>query len=34
MTDRDTFAAAALTGLLAGPGDKAFSMDYCLRKKG
>jgi hypothetical protein len=23
MTDRDTFAAAALTGLLAGPGGKA-----------
>jgi hypothetical protein len=28
---RDTFAAAALTGLLAGPGDKDFSMDYWAR---
>ena len=27
-TLRDTFAAAALTGLLAGPGDKDFSADY------
>jgi len=28
---RDTFAAAALKGLLAGPGDKDFSMDYWAR---
>ena len=28
---RDTFAAAALTGLLAGPGDKDFSADYWAR---
>jgi hypothetical protein len=28
---RDTLAAAALTGLLAGPGDKDFSMDYWAR---
>jgi hypothetical protein len=31
MTDRDTLAAAALTGLLAGPGDKDFSADYWAR---
>jgi len=31
VTDRDTFAAAALTGLLAGPGDKDFSADYWAR---
>jgi hypothetical protein len=31
MTDRDTFAAAALTGLLAAPTDKDRSMDYWAR---
>ena len=31
MTDRDTFAAAALTGLLGGPGDKDFSADFWAR---
>lgn len=31
MSDRDTFAAAALTGLLAAPTDKDRSMDYWAR---
>ena len=31
MTDRDTFAAAALTGLLAAPTDKDRSWDYWAR---
>jgi hypothetical protein len=31
MTDRDYFAAAALTGLLAAPTDKDRSMDYWAR---
>lgn len=31
MTDRDAFAAAALTGLLAAPTDKDRSMDYWAR---
>jgi hypothetical protein len=31
MTDLDTFAAAALTGLLAAPTDKDRSMDYWAR---
>jgi hypothetical protein len=32
VTERDTFAAAALSGLLAGPGDKDFSADYWARR--
>jgi len=31
MTDRDTFAAAALTGLLAAPTDKDRSLEYWAR---
>lgn len=31
MTDRDTFAAAALTGLLAAPTDKDRSSEYWAR---
>jgi hypothetical protein len=31
MTDRDTFAAAALTGLLAAPTDKDRAQEYWAR---